>query len=68
MTNGKNLCIFEKKNMDAALFFSTPGFVYAFVYSKVLLLLRFILEIVLRKRIFIIPIVQVEKLTLKGKK
>ena len=49
-------------------FFSTPEFVYAFVNSKVLLLLHFILEIVLRKRSFIIPIVQVERLMLKGKR
>lgn len=54
--------------MDAALCFSIPGYVYAFVNSKVLLLLHFILEIILKVRIFIIPIVQVEKLRLKGKK
>lgn len=54
--------------MDAALCFSIPGFVYAFLNSKVLLLLYFIFEIILKVRIFIIPIVQVEKLRLKGKK
>lgn len=54
--------------MDAALCFSIPGYVYAFVNSKGLLLLRFILEIILKVRIFIIPIVQVQKLRLKGKK
>ena len=54
--------------MDAALCFSIPGYVYASVNSKGLLLLRFILEIILKVRIFIIPIVQVQKLRLKGKK
>lgn len=54
--------------MDAAICLSIPGFVCDFLNSKVLLLLHFILEFILKVRIIIIPIVQIEKLRLKGKK